>query len=145
MNRREFLTRGAGALVAAKAGSALAVLPTTEGAPEFKTANARWQSAYDAALAALANNVQVLPRFDRPVLIEGSVYRGIWMECGPHESLVYRKFRPDVARNSHMTFFALQRADGQFPASNKVSEMGYGQIQMVVPITATAWELAQAT
>jgi glycogen debranching enzyme len=79
------------------------------------------------------------------VLIEGSVYRGIWMECGPHESLVYRKFRPEVARNSHMTFFALQQADGQFPANNTVSRAGYGQIQMVTPIAATAWELAQAT
>jgi hypothetical protein len=145
MNRREFLTRGGGALVAVNAGLAFDALPTSEGAPEFKTANSRWQSTYDAAMAVLANNVQVLPRFDKPVLIEGSVYHGIWMECGPHESLVYRKFRPDVARNSHMTFFELQRADGQFPANNKISEAGYGQIQMVTPIAATAWELAQAT
>jgi hypothetical protein len=145
MNRREFLQRCGGAFVAANGESAFAILPTSEGAPEFETANSRWQSTYDAALSVLANNVQVLPRFDRPVLIEGSVYRGIWMECGPHESLVYRKFRPDVARNSHMTFFELQRADGQFPANNTVSQAGYGQIQMVVPIAATAWELAQAT
>ena len=67
------------------------------------------------------------------------------MECGPHEALVYRKFRPDAARNSHFTFFELQRPDGQFPANNKVSEAGFGQIQMVVPIAATAWELARAT
>jgi hypothetical protein len=79
------------------------------------------------------------------VLIEGSVYSGIWMECGPLEALVYRKFRPDVARNSHLTFFELQRADGQFPSANKVNGIGFGQIQMVVPIAATAWELARST
>jgi hypothetical protein len=43
-----------------------------------------------------------------------------------------------------MTFFELQRGDGQLPATNKVSATGFGQIQMVVPIAATAWELAQA-
>jgi mannosylglycerate hydrolase MGH1-like protein len=113
--------------------------------PEFRTANARWQAAYDRALAILAANVQVLPHYDKPVLIEGANYAGIWLECGPHEALVYRKFRPDVARNSHLSFFALQRPDGQFPANNKVSETGFGQIQMVVPIAATAWELARST
>ncbi len=70
---------------------------------------------------------------------------GIWLECGPHEALVYRKFRPDVARQSQQCFFALQRADGQFPYSNKASGTGFGQIQMAVPIAATAWELAQTT
>ncbi|WP_253717284.1 alpha-L-rhamnosidase [Sphingomonas sp. AP4-R1] len=114
-------------------------------APKFAIANARWQAAYDKALSVLAGNVQVMPYIDGPVLIEGSVYQGIWMECGPHEALVYRKFRPDVARNSHTTFFDLQRADGQLPANNKRTETGFGQIQMVVPIAATAWELARST
>ncbi len=145
MNRRDFLKQGAGALVAVRARAALGSLPLAEGAPQFKTTNVRWQAAYDAALSVLASNVQVMPRFSKPVLLEGSSYKGIWMECGPHESLVYRKFRPDVARNSHITFFALQRADGQFPANNKLSEAGFGQIQMVVPIATTAWELAHAT
>lgn len=132
MNRRAFL-QGAAAYA------------LREKAPEFRTANARWQAAYDRALASLAANVQVLPRYSKPVLIEGASYAGIWLECGPHEAQVYRKFRPDVARNSHFTFFALQRPDGQFPANNKVSETGFGQIQMVVPIAATAWELARST
>jgi hypothetical protein len=145
INRRTFLKQGAGALIAAKTVSALAAPPPTEAPPQFKTSNARWQAAYDGALAVLAANVQQMPRYNKPVLIEGSVYQGIWMECGPHESLVYRKFRPDVTRNSHMTFFELQRPDGQFPANNKVQGTGFGQIQMVVPIAATAWEFAQAT
>ncbi|HEX4156705.1 MAG TPA: alpha-L-rhamnosidase [Acidobacteriaceae bacterium] len=113
--------------------------------PFFSTNDRRWQTAYDRALAVLAGNVQVLPRFPHPVLIEGAEYAGVWQECGPHEALVYRYFRPDVARNNHMTFFALQREDGQLPADNKRSETGFGQIQMVVPIAATAWELARAT
>ena len=140
MNRRTFIN---GALAASFARRAFGA--TGDGAPEFRTGNVRWQSAYDRALGVLAANVRTLPRLSKPVLIEGANYAGIWMECGPHEALVYRKFRPDVARNSHFTFFELQRPDGQFPANNKLSETGFGQIQMVVPIAATAWELAQST
>jgi hypothetical protein len=139
MNRRAFLQRGAAALAVWKTALAGA------SSMEFTTANARWQAAYDKALAILAGNVRVLPRYSQPVLIEGAEYPGVWMECAPQEALVYRKLRPDVARNGHMAFFELQRPDGQLPACNKVSEAGFGQIQMVVPIAATAWELAQAT
>jgi hypothetical protein len=64
MNRRVFL-QGAAAYA------------LREKAPEFRTANARWQAAYDRALAILAANVQVLPRYNKPVLIEGANYAGI--------------------------------------------------------------------
>ena len=134
-------------LMGVAAASALPAAARAQNAdtPRFTTANGAWQAAYDKALKVLAGNVQLMPRYHLPVLIEGSTYQGVWMECGPHESLVYRKVRPDVARATHMTFFELQRADGQLPANNKVTETGFGQIQMVVPIAATAWELARAT
>jgi hypothetical protein len=128
--------------------------------PTFPTTDPRWQRTWDAALVALAANIHILPNYDRPVLVEGSVYPGIWQECGPHEGLVYgtlsqfipvtdRALTPlQIARNNHMAFFALQRPEGhesagQLPASIKTTEIGYGQIQMVVPIAATAWELSQ--
>lgn len=117
----------------------------------------RWLETWKAALECLAGNVRMVPRYNRPVLFEGAVYPGIWQECGPHEGLVYgtlskyisesdpAKIPLTVAKNNHMAFFALQREDGQLPASVKTSEAGYGQIQMVVPIAATAWELVQLT
>jgi hypothetical protein len=124
--------------------------------PRFPDADARWKTTWDAALAVLAGNVKRVPKYDQPMLIEGAVYPGVWMECGPQEALVYaglQRFVPErdgtasplaVARANHMGFFALQREDGQIPASIKISgEVGYGQIQMVVPIAATAWELVQ--
>jgi len=148
MQRRELL-KSAALSALAPATRPLALLAqsaaTSSSAPSFTTSNATWQHAYDHALEVLAANVQILPRFPKPVLIEGAEYAGIWQECGPHESLVYSSFRPDVARNTHMTFFALQHEDGQLPADNKRSEAGFGQIQMVVPIAATAWELASIT
>jgi len=118
---------------------------------------ARLSETWNAALACLAGNIRAVPRYDRPVLFEGAVYPGIWQECGPYEGLVYgtlekyvaekdpAKAPLTIARNNHMAFFALQREDGQLPASIKMSEAGYGQIQMVVPIAATAWELSELT
>ena len=120
------------------------------------------QRTWDAALSTLAGNIHIVPGYDRPVLFEGSVYPGIWQECGPHEGLVYGtlgQYIPqsdgaptplEIARNNHMAFFALQRppgheSAGQIPASIKMTEVGFGQIQMVVPIAATAWELFQLT
>ena len=115
------------------------------------------KSTWDAALAVLAGNIRTVPRYARPLLFEGSTYQGIWQECGPHEGLVYATLAKRVpagqaiatpleaARNNHLAFFELQRPDGQLPASVKMTETGFGQIQMVVPIAATAWELAQLT
>lgn len=146
LSRRALLAAGAAGLASLSVPRGVGASEAQQvDAPRFTTANSAWQTAYDKALEVLAGNVQVMPYVTKPVLIEGSVYRGIWQECGPHEALVYRKFRPDVARNSHLTFFELQRADGQLPANNKVTETGFGQIQMVVPIAATAWELARDT
>ena len=113
--------------------------------PFFNTRNTQWQTAYDKALSVLAGNVRVLPRVGSGTLIEGAQYRGIWLECAPHEALVYRRFDPEVARNTQMAFFKLQRPDGQLPAWIREEEEGFAQIQMVVPIAATSWEIAQAT
>jgi hypothetical protein len=125
--------------------------------PNFPDSDPRWRKTWDAALDVLAGNVRQLPDFDRPVLVEGSVYPGVWQECAPQEGLVYgqlSRFIPqteghptplEIARNNHQAFFAKQKPDGQFPAAVKMSGLGWGQIQMVVPIAATAWELAQIT
>jgi hypothetical protein len=147
MLRRDFL-RGSTAVAALVSAGAKA--ETAANAPVFTTRNAEWQKGYNRALEILAGNVMVLPphpngRFDGPVLIEGAEYAGMWLECGPLEGLVYRRWNPVAALNNHLTFFALQQPDGQFPSNNKKTEFGLGQIQMVVPIAATAWELAEAT
>ena len=117
--------------------------------------NASWTNTWNAALDTLAGNVQSVPHFDRPVLFEGSVYRGTWQECGPHESLAYAELsefvkpvegKPsplEIAKNTHRVFFALQREDGQMPASVRQRKVDWGQCQMVVPIASTAWDVAQ--
>ena len=167
-SRRRFL---AGAANAAGACLALRTLPSSgqekaHTPPQSETAaqpsrfpsdNPAWKQTWDAAVAVLAGNIQTLAGNPKRVLLEGSTYPGIWLECGPHEGLVYAnlsRYIPaiasqtspvEAARNNHMAFFDLQRPDGQLPANVKTSGNGFGQIQMVVPIAATAWELAQLT
>ena len=155
-NRRSFLA-GAASITAASLMARAGAQASRTATPRFPTQDPAWQRTWDAALAVLAGNVRTVPGYKEPVLFEGSTYQGTWMECGPHESLVYSTLaayvapspgKPDptrVARNTHMAFFALQRPDGQLPASVKMSDVGFGQIQMVVPIAATAWDLASAT
>jgi len=162
-DRRSFLAEAAlvaGAFITSKpaellAQGASASAKQSANAPAFSTSDPAWQQTWDAALKVLAGNIRKTPAYPKPVLFEGSTYQGIWQECGPHESLVYASLRAyvasappaphalEISRNTHMAFFTLQRPDGQLPASVKTTDTGFGQIQMVVPIAATAWELSQ--
>ena len=133
--------------------------PNTAPRPHFPTADPAWATTWDAALAVLAGNIRSMPRYDHPVLVEGSTYAGIWQECAPQEGLVYgtlaKYVAPPinalaVARANHMAFFAQQKPDGQLPASIKLADSvgttgGYGQLQMVVPIATTALDLFHIT
>ncbi|HEV2277580.1 MAG TPA: alpha-L-rhamnosidase [Acidobacteriaceae bacterium] len=157
MNRRQFVARGV--LAAGWAGAHGGPLPlgpaSGAGTRSFQCDDADLQRNYDAALSTLHGNITHVAGFDGPALVEGSTYLGIWLECAPQESLVFGEFGTEeartVARNNHLAFFALQKEDGQLPCSIKVPVVdrkggpGWAQIQMVVPIAATAWEVAQRT
>ena len=97
---------------------------------------------FDAALAGLVANTRPVFGYDLPILSEGGWYSGIWLECGPLEGLVYGKHNPAVAKANHEVFFHHQRADGYLPYKVSTDGVGASQIQMVVPIAATALETA---
>ena len=153
MNRREFLKNSvllAGSAPALSRSLAALQRVGLDAAPpepriSFVTTDALYQKTYDSALDVLARNTTKVSGYQEPVLIEGSNYSGIWMECAPQEGLVYADIRPDVARHNHLAFFALQKDDGQIPCWSRTTAIGFGQIQMVVPIAATAWELSKKT
>ena len=117
----------------------------SESQPTFETDDRQYQAVYAHALDILRRNTVALNTYHGPVLIEGSTYGGIWQECAPQEGLVFCLFRPDAARNNHLAFFSQKRDDGQLPCWLRKDSVGFGQIQMVVPIGATAWELVQRT
>ena len=133
MRRRHFLA--APALLALRRAEAAA--PPIS----FSCDNAKFQKLYDEALTTLAANVLQVDAYPRPVLFEGAAYGGIWLECGPLESLIYAPVSLAAARAIHEIFFDLQREDGYIPCWLRPQRSGAAQIQMVVPIAATAWEL----
>lgn len=97
---------------------------------------------YNEALSGLAANCKLVKGYELPVLFEGGCYQGIWLECAPLESLVYGKHAPEVARATHDAFFRYQREDDYLPCIVSMKGINTGQIQMVVPIAATALETA---
>ncbi|MCC7145314.1 MAG: hypothetical protein IT443_02595 [Phycisphaeraceae bacterium] len=98
------------------------------------------------AREGLWQNSQGVLGYDQPVLWEGGVYGGIWLECGPHEASIFAGHDPKaipIAIASHRVFYHHQREDGQFPCWIKTDQMAYSQIQMVVPIASTALDVYQ--
>ena len=152
MKRREFLTKTAIVLGTATLPRTLSGFEKTVEQPaksssriSFETSDGEYQRTYDLALDTLSRNTVKVSGYSGPVLIEGSNYAGVWLECAPQEGLIYANVRRDVARNNHLAFFALQKEDGQIPCWSRTNRVGFAQIQMVVPIAATAWELSQQT
>jgi hypothetical protein len=154
MERRSFLKRSAAAGVAGVMGAggwlrggrlkdAEMRAHAMEVRSSFRSDDAALAATWKAAVARLAGNVVTLPDYSKPVLTEGSVYHGVWLECAPQEGLVYSRFCPEIARNNHTVFFDLQRADGYLPCAVKTSGVEHSQLQLVVPIAATAYELAR--
>lgn len=143
MDRRTFLTAGAAAATAlfSKNFGTLAGSMASSSTQQFTTDNSELMNAYNGALQCLRENSARMFRFPDPVLIEGSVYRGVWLECAPLEGLVYSLFDRAAGIANHKIFFDLQREDGYLPCNVKADSIGYGQIQMVVPIAATALEI----
>jgi hypothetical protein len=165
MDRRQFVARFslAGGWMLAGARAAAGLVPEIEqfegDGRSFRCDDAALTRLYAAALPALRANVVQLPGFAGSVLAEGSVYSGVWLECAPQEGLAFGEWGSATARavgrNNHLIFFVLQKEDGQLPYAVKVRSTtrgaggsggpGWSQIQMVVPIAATAWEIAHRT
>ena len=115
----------------------------------FQTDNLPLQAMHDAALTQLARNIVPVTGYDRPVLVEGAEYPGTWLECGPHEGLVYGMVDPQIALDNHRVFFQSQHEDGYIPCYLTRPEfdwplprIGTGWLQTVVPLAATAWEVS---
>ncbi len=148
MTRREFfeqamaITALPGGGRSAK-GRATGRFGRSEARPSFRTDAALLQRKYDAAVEGLRKNRRTVFRYPREVLIEGGTYAGIWLESGPQEGLLYAPIDPAIAVANHQVFFDLQRADGYLPCCVRFDQMESSQIQMVVPIAATALELAE--
>ncbi len=111
----------------------------------FKCDSSGYQRLFDQAVEGLSKNCWTFKPEIGPMLVEGGVYPGVWLECAPLEGLVFSSFDMETAKNNHRIFYKYQKEDGQFPSSVSVERINYAQIQQTVPIIETAEKLALMT
>ena len=88
------------------------------------------------------------------VLTVAPGYPGVWLEHATLEGLLYADIDPAVALASHTIFLDEQKADGQIPYCHRIdnaelpadtAQIGFGQVQSVVSLALTGYELVQRT
>ncbi|MBE6935908.1 MAG: hypothetical protein E7458_05330 [Ruminococcaceae bacterium] len=79
----------------------------------FHTSDESLQKIYHRAEEIERGNIAVMD--GRRVLIEGSVYRNIWIETQPMGGEMYAKRDMDAAYNNQYLFLKYQREDGRLP------------------------------
>ena len=88
------------------------------------------------------------------VLTVAPGYPGIWLEHATLEGLLYADIDLAVAVGNHTIFLDEQKADGQIPCYHLIANsgrpadaplIGFGQVQSVVSLVLTGYELTQRT
>src|SRR5690606_17431326 len=88
----------------------------------------------------------IRPIADAPVLNEGGVYDGCWLEStGTINTDVLARFAPDIATDTLLQFAELQREDGMLPYKVTPDGPGFSQIQIVTPLARVVWRHHQRT
>ncbi|WP_309069788.1 hypothetical protein, partial [Microbacterium sp.] len=97
------------------------------------------EDRWHAALGELARCIRPLDG-GAPVLNEGGVYHGAWIEStGTISTEVLARFAPGVARETLLLFARHQRDDGYIPYKVTADGPGYSQIQIVTPLARVVW------
>ncbi|MGL3149535.1 MGH1-like glycoside hydrolase domain-containing protein [Microbacterium sp. A82] len=81
-----------------------------------------------------------------PVLNEGGVYDGCWLEStGTINVEVLDRFAPGIGTDTLLQFAAHQRVDGMIPYKVTPAGPGFSQIQIVTPLARVVWRHYQRT
>ncbi|MDR6884068.1 MGH1-like glycoside hydrolase domain-containing protein [Bacillus sp. 3255] len=106
---------------------------------KFASTGGRLEATYYTALRKLLDCI-VPTMGEAPVLHEGGIYLGCWMEStGTINNELLSRFLPAVSEDTFELFADYQKEDGQMPY--KITENGpaYRQIQMVTPLARSVW------
>lgn len=90
----------------------------------FETSDEALQKIYNRAEEIERGNIALMD--GRRVLIEGSIYRNIWIETQPMGGEMYAKRDMDVAYNNQILFLNYQRKDGRLPRCPAAAAGWYG-------------------
>ncbi len=96
------------------------------------------ESVFDAAVSALGTCIR--DHDGSPLLQEGGVYDGCWLEStGTANAEVLSRFVPEAAESTMLAFTRYQRADGLIPYRISADGPVFRQIQLVTPPVRSAW------
>ncbi len=112
----------------------------------FAVSEKKLQENYYRAIGSLAGCVLPSPS-GGPMLIEGGVYRGAWLEStAAISSEILCRFMPSIARSTFELFARLKREDGLIPykvlppgADGGPGGPSFRQVQMVTPLARSVW------
>jgi len=105
----------------------------------FATSHGKLDRVWTRAVGLLARCVDA-DAAGRPVLQEGGVYRGCWLEStGTINAEVLARFCPQAAEATFRQFADLQRADGLIPYKVAEGRPVFRQIQLVTPPARSVW------
>lgn len=110
-----------------------------ESGVRFAASGGGLEQAYYAAVEQLLACIVPIRGGD-PVLQEGGIYHGCWLEStGTINAEVLSRLLPSVSRATYLSFAAHQREDGLLPY--KLTETGpsFRQIQLVTPLARSVW------
>lgn len=96
----------------------------------MQTSNKQMQHLFDKIIERSSENVKMFSD-GRPVLVEGDIWIGLWLETQPMGGIFFGKIDPEIAINNMNIIIEGQREDGLLPA---MSELGgnrwYGSLGM---------------
>lgn len=105
----------------------------------FAAVGGRLEERWRQAVAELADCIHSIAG-SAPVLSEGGVYHGCWLEStATIGAEMLSRFMPDVTRETHLLFARLQREDGMLPYKVTDAGGGFSQIQIVTPLARSVW------
>lgn len=106
---------------------------------KFVTSHGLLDRVFRKAVELLARCVDA-DATGRPVLQEGGVYRGCWLEStGTISAEVLARFCPRAAEATFRQFADLQREDGLIPYKVTGGAPAFRQIQLVTPPARSVW------
>ncbi|WP_159886929.1 MGH1-like glycoside hydrolase domain-containing protein [Paenibacillus puerhi] len=106
---------------------------------KFAASSDKIVEVYDSALRKLLDCI-VPTGGERPVLHEGGVYLGCWLEStGTINAELLSRFMPDVSQATYELFADYQREDGLMPYKLTAAGPSYRQIQLVSPLARSVW------
>ncbi|WP_214628814.1 MGH1-like glycoside hydrolase domain-containing protein [Paenibacillus agaridevorans] len=110
------------------------------GGVAFAASSGQLEETHGNAMRSLLSCIVPTGASGTPILHEGGVYRGCWLEStGTINAELLSRFVPSVAEATFASFAEHQRKDGLMPY--KVTEHGpaFRQIQLVTPLARSVW------